>query len=49
MGKEGNRLVYLYRLDSDPSVGTLSCTDFNEEVVMHLSECKERPLKSATP
>lgn len=46
---EGNRLVYLYQVDSDPSAVTLSCTDFNEEVVMHLSKCKECPLKSMTP
>lgn len=47
MENEGNCLVYMYRLDSDPSVGTLSCTNFNEEVVMHLSEVC--PLKSTTP
>lgn len=46
---EGNRLVYLYRVDSDPSAGTLSCTNFNEDAVMHLSKCKESPLKSTTP
>lgn len=49
MENEGNRLVYSYRVDSDPSAGMLSCTNFNEEVVMHLSKCKECPLKSMTP
>lgn len=49
MENEGNRLVYLHRVDSDPSVGTLLCTNSTEEVVMHLSKCKECPLKSMTP